>query len=158
MKRVLALLAISSLGIVGTSYAQSSFDQDVTIVVPDVNLVSASSGALTLTLSATAGNNLSATDNTTTYDITTNGTSKKLTGQLDGAYASGISLALELTAPTGGSASQTTLSTTAQDLVTGVGQVAESGLSIDYTASATASASPNGAGEMRTVTVTLTDS
>ena len=157
MKKNILVVLLLSTGFVGASFAQNSFDQDVTIVVPDVNLISASSGTLTLSLSATAGNSLSASDNSTTYSITTNGTSKKLTGILDGAYATGISLALELTAPTGGTASQTTLSTSAQDLVTGVGQVAESGLTISYSATATAAAAPNGAGEVQTVTVTLTD-
>lgn len=151
------MTSLLTLGVSSSVFGQNSFDQDVTIVVPDVNLISASSGSLTMSLSATAGNNLSASDNTTTYDITTNGTSKKLTGVLGSAYATGISLALELTAPTGGSATQVTLSTSAQDLVTGVGQVAESGLTISYSASATASAAPNGAGELQTVTVTLTD-
>ncbi len=157
MKKSIVIAAVLTVGLAGTSFAQSSFDQDVTIVVPDVNLISASSGAVTLSLTATAGNSLSASDNSTTYSITTNGTGKKLTGVLGGAYASGISLALELTAPTGGTASQTTLTTSAQDLVTGVGQVAESGLTITYSASATASAASNGAGELQTVTVTLTD-
>jgi hypothetical protein len=151
----LAVLLAASLG--STISAQNTFDQDVTIVVQDSNVLSVSSSTVTLTLSATAGSNPTDTDNSTTYNITTNGTSKKLTGQLGAAYASGISLDINLTAPTGGSSTQKTLTTSAQDLVTGFGQIAESGLGITYSATATPSAVPNGAGEQQTVTVTLTD-
>lgn len=161
MKRARLLFAALLLPfLASTSYAQDNFTQDVTIVLTDINQLSVSSGTVSMTINtAVAGSApTDATDASTTYAITTNGTTKKLTGVLDVAYAAGLSLDLLLTAPTGGTATERTLSTTAQDLVTGVGQVAESALTITYTASATVSATPNDpAGETHTVTVTLTD-
>ena len=159
MKNLLSILVLAFLccGLATTAIAQSA-TQNVTIVVAAINEVSVS-GNLTLTInSATAGSNPDdATDNTTTYSITTNGTNKKITGQLDLAYASGLSLKVNLTAPTGGtSQGQKTLSTTAQDLVTGISGLAESAIQIAYTASATAAAASNGAGETKTVTFTIT--
>jgi hypothetical protein len=131
--------------------------QAVTVSVQEINKISIS-GSVSLTIStATAGSAPDASlDSSSSYNLTVNGTGKKLTGVLDGAFASGITLQALLTAPTGGTATQRTLSITSQDLVTGIGHAAESSLSISYTASASASATPNGAGESRTVTFTLT--
>ncbi len=159
MKNLLTILALAFLccGLATTAIAQSA-TQDVTIVIADINEISVSCN-LTLTInSATAGSNpTDATDNTTSYSITTNGTLKKITGQLDAAYAVGISLKVNLSAPTGGtSQGQKTLTTLAQDLVTGISGLAESAIQIAYTASATAAVPPNGAGETKTVTFTIT--
>ncbi len=159
MKNLLSILVLAFLccGLATTAIAQSA-TQDVTIVIADINEISVS-GNLTLTInSATAGSNPDdATDNTTSYSITTNGTLKKITGQLDVVYAAGISLKVNLSAPTGGtSQGQKTLTTIAQDLVTGISGLAESAIQIAYTASATPAVPPNGAGETHTVTFTIT--
>ncbi len=159
MKNLFSILVLAFLccGLATTAIAQST-TQDVTIVIADINEISVS-GNLTLTInSATAGSNPDdATDNTTSYSITTNGTLKKITGQLDVVYAAGISLKVNLSAPTGGtSQGQKTLTTIAQDLVTGISGLAESAIQIAYTASATAAVPPNGAGETHTVTFTIT--
>lgn len=156
--KALTLFVLLSGVAVGTAAAQSD-TQVVTIVVADINEIAVSSGTLSLTInSATAGSNPDAdTDATTTYDITTNGSSKKITAALGSAYATGISLALTLGAPTGASSSgAVTLTTVAQDMVTGITKLAETGVSISYTASATAAAVSNGAGEAQTVTLTIT--
>jgi len=128
------------------------------VSVQEINKISIS-GSVSLTISAaTAGAAPDASlDTSSSYNLTVNGTGKKLTGALDSAFASGLSLRLLVGAPPGGSASQRTLSSTSQDLVTGIGHAAESSLTISYTATATASATPNGAGQSRTVTFTLTD-
>jgi hypothetical protein len=139
--------------------AAQTANQTVTIVVSDINVISVTSSTVSLTIdSATAGSNPdSDSDNSTSYSITTNGTAKKITAALGSAYASGISLGMNLTAPSGGSsAGLTTLTTSAQDLVTGIASVAEGTLTIAYTATATPSAASNGAGESQTVTLTIT--
>jgi hypothetical protein len=132
--------------------------QSVTVSVQDIALISVS-GNVTLTISgATPGSSPDDdTDSSTSYALTVNGTGKKLTGALDAAYAGGVTLDALLTAPTGASAVQQTLTTTAKDLVTGIATVAASGLTIAYTASAAPTAAPNGPGVSRTVTFTLTD-
>ncbi len=141
---------------VGSSYAQTA-SHDVTIVVPEFNLISVS-GDVTLTLGAPATAGAApadATDNTGSFSVTTNATTaKKITASLGGAYASGISLSANLSG-IGTTAGSVALSTTAQDVVTGLTQVAGSG-TIGYTATATAAAVPT-AGETETVTYTLTN-
>ena len=82
---------------------------------------------------------------------------KSLRGVLDANFGTGITLQVLLAAPTGATAAQKTLGTTSQDLVTSIGHVAESSLTITFTASATVAAAPNGAGVSRTLTFTLTD-
>jgi len=135
---------------------------DVVVEVSEINAISVSSNTVSLTIdSAVAGQDPSDdTDNSKTYNVTVNGAGKKITGELDSDYASGISLSVLLSPPTGASSVQKTLSTTTQDLVTGVSHTATQGLTITYTASAAATAVPNegGGGETHTVTITLTDS
>ncbi len=154
-----ALLALL-LAAAPSAWAQTA-TQDVTIIVEEIIEI-AVSGNVTLTIdAATAGQDPDdATDNSTTYDLTTNGAGKKITGVLGADYASGISLSIALAAPAGGGTSEGTqaLGTTGVDLVTGVANLAETGLGITYTASVTGDAAPNtGAGETQTVTFTVTD-
>ena len=147
------------LGMVGTASAQT-VTQDVTIIVASISVLSVSAGTVSMTINtATPGSNpTDATDSATSYALTTNGLAKKMTAKIGFAYATGISLALNLTAPSGGtSLGSKTLTTIDQDMVTGISNLAESGVGISYTASATASAAPNGAGEVQTVTLTLTN-
>jgi hypothetical protein len=155
--KLVVALAVS-VCFVGTSYAQPSANHDVTIVVPEFNLISVS-GSITMVLGAplTAGGDpVDDVDATGSFSVTSNATaSKKITASLGGAYAAGISLSANLTG-IGTSAGPVALSTTAQDVVTGLSKVAGSG-GITYTASATSAADPNGAGETQTVTYTLTN-
>ena len=139
-------------------WASVQLSQSVTVSVDAINKVSVS-GTVTLTIgNATPGSAPDAdTEATTNYAVTVNGSNKKLTGSLDASFATGITLEVLLTAPTGATASQKTLGTISQDLVTGIGHIAESSLTITYTASATVAAVPNGGGVSRTLTFTLTD-
>jgi hypothetical protein len=154
----LAVATLILFGMTSVASAQTA-NQVVTIVIGNINVISVSSGSLTLTInSATAGSApTDAVNSATSYAVTTNGSALKVTAALGTAYASGISLALNLGAPTAAtSAGSTVLTTTAQDLVTGISGLAESSLGITYTASATLAAAPNGAGEAQTVTLTIT--
>jgi len=140
--------------------ATSTIDlsQSVTVEVQDINELSISAN-VTLTIdTATAGSAPDPVqDASATYSLTTNGISKKITGSLDSNYPAGITLSALLGTPTGGAATQQALGTTAVDLVTGFGKVAEADLSITYTAQATISTPPNLTGETRVVTLTLMD-
>jgi hypothetical protein len=135
-----------------------SLSQDVAVSVQEINAITVS-GNVTLNISgAMAGSSpTGASDATTSYNVTVNGGSKKLTGALDAQFSSGISLEVLLSPPTGGTAVLRKLGTTTRDLVTGFGYVAETGLAITYTAIATVQAAPNGAGQTRTVIFTLTN-
>lgn len=142
----------------GNAFAQTA-TQTVTFEVQAIDEISVSGnpGALIVS-SATAGSQpTAATDATTSYNITTNGTNKRVTGSIGVAMPANTTLAVTLTAPTGGSgAGQVTLTTTAADLVTGISTLAESGMTISYNFSATAAAGVV-ASDTRTVTLTLTD-
>ncbi len=85
------------------------------------------------------------TDNSTATAIT-NGTTMKITGAIDSAMPTGLTLKVNLADPddTGSavSAGDVILSATAADLVTGIGPVAQEGLTITYTLSATVEVAP----------------
>jgi hypothetical protein len=137
----------------------ASLSQDVVVSVAEINALSVSAGALTLTVSTAAPGQApdAATHTSTTYSLTTNGTGMKLTGGLSATYAAGVSVTLSLAAPPGASAIPRTLGVVTQDLVTNITRVRATDLTLTYTASATLAAAPNAGGETRTVTLTLTD-
>jgi hypothetical protein len=161
MKRWISILAVAAMTMLVTSpaWSGSSATQTVTFEVQAINEITASGNPGALTIStATAGSQPDdATDATTTYNITTNGTTKKITGAVDVNMPANVTLKANLTAPTGGtSAGATTLTTVAADLVTGITQKAETAKTITYTLSATVAAGVV-ASDTRTVTLTVAD-
>lgn len=159
MKKLVLFIAAGFIVLAcGNAFAQTA-TQTVTFQVTAIDEISASGdpGALIVN-SATAGSQPdAATDATTSYNVTTNGSSKKITGSIDSAMPVNTTLGVTLTAPTGGSSpGQVMLTITDQDLVTGISTLAESGMSISYQFSATAAAGVI-ASSNRTVTFTFTD-
>ncbi len=154
----LVLAVVLVLAMAGIGRAGNTATQTVTFEILPINELAVSGSPATLTVStATAGSEPNAATNaTTTYRITTNVTGKKITGKIDSAMPSGTTLQINLAAPTGGtSAGDVTLSTTDQDLVTGLTLSLVTGETITYTFSATTEAGTLTA-ESRTVTLTLT--
>lgn len=157
---VLAALLIFGLGSV--AWAASSDTQTVTYEVSAINEISVSADTVSLTIStATAGSEPDpATDNSTTYNITTNGTGMKITGAIDSAMPTGLTLEVNLAAPTGATGgtdvdiSSATETEGAADLVTGISKVAEDNLTITYTLSATVEVAPTSGSKTVTFTVT----
>lgn len=140
--RAAITLVITSGG--GVALAASSATQDVDITVQNVNEISVGT-AVTLNINtAVAGGNPGGAA-TSNYSITTNSsTSKKITAQLVGALTAGLTLNVNLQAPsTGTSAGVTALSTSANDVVTSIEAVAASALTISYAATATVAVAPN---------------
>jgi hypothetical protein len=160
MIRSATIAFISCLALAcGTAFAGNTATQSVTFEVQAIDEISASGdpGALTISTATAGSQPTDATDNSTTYAVTTNGTGKKITGDVDAAMPPNVTLQVNLAAPTGGSsAGDVSLSTTAASLVTSVTGVAESGLGITYTLSATIAAGVV-TSSSRTVTLTLTD-
>lgn len=150
-------MALVVFGFGAMAQAGDTATQIVTFDVQAINEITVS-GPVSLTIStATAGDQPdSDTDDTTTYNITTNEKGKKITAKIDSNMPTGTTLKVNLTAPTAGGSSvgDVTLGTSDADVVNGIGQVAESNLPITYTFSATVSAGvvPSGT---RTVTFTL---
>ena len=128
----------------GPVMAADSATQDVDITVQAVNEISVGTAVALTINSATAGVNPSGIASST-YSITTNSTaSKKITAQLAGALTSGLTLSVNLQAPsTGTSAGVTPLSTSPADVVSSIESVAATGLTISYAATATVAVAPN---------------
>lgn len=154
------LLVVGSLFLMsGIAMAASSTTQTVTYAVSAINEISVSGNPAALTVStATAGSAPnSVSDATTTYAITTNETGKKITGAINTAMPAGVTLTVNLTAPTGGtSAGATSLGTSASNLVTGITTLNESGKTITYSLSATSAAGVVSSAS-KTVTLTVVD-
>ena len=163
MKKLLIIMVVLGLvfWISRLVMADNIATQSVSYEVTAINEIEVSGDPLALVVNtATAGSEPTAdTDNTTTWDITTNGglDGKKLTVVIDSNMPANTTLEINLTAPTGATSSgDVTLSTTAADAVTLIDSVAESALGITYTLSALIAAGvvPQAS---KTVTLTLTD-
>ena len=146
-------------GAIQMATSSMALSQAVTVSVQEINELSITGDVHLIITTAPPGTGPDAVTDAAaaTYSLTTNATGKKITGSIDSDYGMGVTLSLLLGAPTGGTTTAQILSTTAMDLVTGINYTAETGLSISYTATADVSASPNGSGETRTVTLTLMD-
>mgnify|MGYP006890124141 FL=1 len=107
--------------------------------------------------SGTAGQNPNpATNSSRTYSVSTDTTIRKITGKINSSMPSGVTLAINLAAPTGAtSLGSVAMTTTIQDLVTGIPIFTiSSGRTMTYTLSATASAAAV-TNNTRTVTYTV---
>lgn len=148
------------MGLMSMGLAASSDTQTVQFQITAIDEIDASGNPGMLTInSATAGNSTltPATDSSTTYAVTTNGTGRKITGRLDSNMPANTTLEASLVAPTGGtSQGYQILSTTDADLVTGISTLAESGKTITYRFGATLAAGT--VSGSRVVTLTLTGS
>lgn len=151
---VLALLTTLPLAAQG----QTTVTQTVTYEVQAINEIGLNT-PLTLVINAATAGVLpdDATDDTTTYSITTNETGNKITARIDTAMPAGLVLKVRLDPPaqTGASTGEVTLTTTPQDVVTGIGPATASKIRIFYTLSATAAVAPTSG--QRSVTFTLMD-
>ena len=152
------LMGALVLGLSGMAMAASAATQTVTYEVQAINAIAVSGSPATLTVSAaTAGSSpTQVSDATTSYGITTNESSRKITAAINTNMPAGITLTIDLVAPTGGtSAGDVSLSTVAADAVTGISTLAESSKMITYKLSATIAAGVV-ASASKTVTLTIT--
>jgi len=140
-------------------FAADNVGQTVTFQVAAINeiAISGNPGAMIIN-TATAGLEPDAVTNAlTTYSITTNGTSKKITGVLDSAMPANVVLQVTMAAPTWAtSISEATLTGSAVDVVTGITQSVAAAKIITYKLSATVLAGVV-ASSTRVVTLTVTN-
>ncbi len=156
MKRFFSFFAFALIATT-VSFAQSNVaTQQVSINVSEIAVI-AVQGNVNMTINAaTAGQAPDAATASATYSMTTNGTQKKITAELDADMPNGLTLNATMAAPTGASsAGKTALSSGAVDLVTNVTKVRGNGLGLSYEAVATVDADP--ASVVRTVTYTITN-
>lgn len=154
---VAALLAAGLLSLASHALAGDTASQTVTFQVTPINELSVSGNPGALVVStATAGQAPDiVSDASTTYAITTNESDRKITGAINTAMPSGVTLRVALQAPAGSGTSQgpTALTTTAQDLVTGISTLNEASRAITYSLQASSAA---GVVPSASKTVTLT--
>jgi len=155
-KRVLFFSPLIFLCLISFSIAAQ---QTVNIAVRSIDILEVSGNPGDLVINKMPGeypNNV--IDNSTSYNITTNGINRKITGNVDVTTPTNCSLKIKLEAPTGASSrGDVVLSEVfASELVTGIDTLTESGLSITYTFSATIDTDIFGP-LPRTVTFTLVD-
>jgi hypothetical protein len=124
-----------SLAVSGVLQAQTA-TQSVAFDVQAINKIATTGSPSLIINTAVAGAQpTQATSNSNSYAITTNDTSRKITIEIDSDMPTDVTLKASLAAPTGASsAGFVTLShTTPQNAVTGISQLAETGLYIHYT-------------------------
>jgi hypothetical protein len=147
----IALIAASA----GAASAQSA-TQSVTFQVDAINQISFSGSPSLVINTATAGSAPTSATTAATWAVTTNQTSSKITASIGSAMPTGLTLQVNLTAPSGASsAGAQTLSTTAVDVVTGITKLAQSAIALSYSLDATAAAGVVSS-TSRTVTYTIT--
>lgn len=162
LERIAMVLALSAAA-ASTAVAQSSATQTVTFTVNDVSSIAVSGDPGSMAVDA-GGANGTATDASTTYDVTTNAPSTapvKITAQITngGDMPTGVTLSTTLADPdaTGSATSAGAVvlnSTAAQDVVTGISNLQATGNTITYTLTADVTASAI-SGATRVVTYTI---
>ncbi len=162
MKRIFAgtITVMVTLFTAGALFAASSDTITLNYEVQAINEINIDDASVTLTVNtAVAGSQPTQVSQATTYDITTNCSTngKKLTAAINTAMPAGLTLSLNVAAPTGGSsAGTTTITNVAADVVTGIDAVAESDIAMTFYLDATAGAGVIGAAS-KTLTLTLVD-
>ena len=154
MKRILisTWLLASAASFAGAQTAT----QTVTFQVDAINQIAFAGSPSLVVNTATAGSEPTAATAGGTWAVTTNQTGAKITASIGSNMPSGLTLSVNLSAPSvGSSTGSQNLSTTAVDLVTGITKHAQSGISASYSLSATAAAGVVSS-TTRTVTYTIT--
>lgn len=154
LRREITLLAL----IVGASVpatAQTA-TQTLTFQVDAINQIAFTGSPSLVVSTASAGSEPGVANAAATWAVTTNQSNAKISASINAALPANVTLTVDLAAPSGAtSAGAQPLGTTAVDLVTGLTRVAQGGLGVTYTLSATAAAGVV-ASTTRTVTYTIT--
>lgn len=158
------LLLLLCIGLTTAAQAQTTASHPVTIDVASVELITLNDASVSISVPApAAGSATSVATAASTYNVTSNLSNRKITGELDAAYPSGITLAVAMNAPTassqsgasaGSSAGSQVLGVAPVNLVTGMSYVYGSGIGMTYTATVDAGIAVQS--PSRDVTYTLT--
>jgi hypothetical protein len=152
-KRILSTVAL----LAGMTSVASAQTQTVNFQVDAINQFAITGTPSLVINTATAGSAPSDATANVTWAVTTNQTGAKISASIGSNMPAGLTLTVNLTAPTaaGTSAGAQGLSTASVDLVTGITKLAEAGLGVTYTLSATPAAGVV-ASTNRVVTYTIT--
>jgi hypothetical protein len=143
------------------AFAANSDTITVNYEVQAINELNIDDASVTLTITtATPGQDPDQVTDSATYDITTNcaADAKKVTAAIDTDMPSGLTLKINMAAPTGGtSPGAVTLSSVAVDSLTALDAVSETNLNMTFSLDATAEGGVVTSAS-KTCTLTLTDS
>jgi hypothetical protein len=156
---LVAVLCLAGFGVSNAAAQSDSDTMTVNFQVDVISVIDISGSSVSLTINSvnSVGGGVANATDSSTYAITNNDTGKKITGALDSAMPSNVTLTLSLGAPTGAVSEGTkTLSDSATDLVTSIEGVNQTGLAMSFTLSATVAAGVQDAAT-RTLTLTLVD-
>lgn len=126
-----------------SAFAATTATATITYTIGSIDAIAVSGnpGPLNVTAATAGSAPSSASDASTTYAVTTNNTARRITASLATNMPSGVTLSVALAAPTGAtSLGAVNVSTTAATLVTGISNIAQAGLAITYTLTASPSA------------------
>lgn len=152
--RTSTILATSLL-LASSASALSAQTQTVEFEVLAISEIALTGTPVLTVNAATAGNAPEEAIDGGFWAITTNEADRKVTAQLDFVMPSGLTLSVNLDAPTGGtSAGDVVLTASAADVVSEISTLNESGLGVEYKLSATSAAGVVASDE-RVVTYTI---
>ena len=156
------VLTAAILAMVGSlAFAAGSDTITVNYEVQAINEINIDDASVTLTITAaTPGVDPTQVTDNTTYDITTNcaADAKKLTAELNSDMPAGLTLKINMTAPTGAtSPGAVTLAQAPVSALTAIDGVSEANINIEFSLDATAEAGVVGAAN-KTCTLTITAS
>ncbi len=153
MKKIFGIaVLVSVFWAANLAMAEDAVQQTITVRVDVINEVSVNGELNTLLISSQKGS----AANNATWAVTTNEINKRVVGSIDADMPPGVTLSVELEAPNKAlSNGPVVLSTTPQDLITGISRVAEDNLKVVYTLFS--EIDPNVEQWQRVLTLTLTD-
>ena len=140
------LVRMFSIAAVGALVSQSAFaqtaTQTVTYQVNAINQIAVTGTPSLLINAATAGSAPTSVQSSgNTWSVTTNQSTAMITASIPTAMPTGLTLSVNLAAPTGAtSTGLTAIGTTAVNVVTGITKLNASGLALTYQLDATAAA------------------
>ena len=154
--RLVFAVGLLLTGLCRSAHAQPT-TQVVTFEVLPINVISfTGTPSLTITTAVAGSNPTTVTLSTSRWNVTTNQTGAKITASIPTNVPTGLTLSVNLQAPTGGtSLGYRALSTISQDLVTGVTKRNQTNRTVNYRLAATAAAGVV-ASTTRVVTYTIT--
>ena len=157
MKKVylIILLTLISLVLIVPTILGSTASQDITITAESINEVSLSKTTLNLTITPPPDSLVEeeVTDSSTTLSYSTNNTNQKITVAIDELLPTGLTLMVEATSTGGVSSGPVALDTSANNLITDLSNISDSGETVTYILKANKFAEPINA---KTFTVTYT--
>ncbi|MGD0337203.1 MAG: hypothetical protein ABSB78_00280 [Bacteroidota bacterium] len=157
MKKSLVILTVLALSLLFSQNIFAQADQTVHFEVKPVAKISVSGDVYLAVITGIAGTPglTDSIEHSSTYSITHNAESKKITAKLNSAMPSNTTLSVELASTNGTSSNKVLLTASDNNVVTGISKCAETSM-ITYTFHADVSAGIL-TSDSRTVTFTLTD-